>query len=101
VVTALQNIDVSGVSSRHTDMTSECRLMDLYEAAAYCHVSYWTVRDWVQDGSLSRVCLPCGRVKAKNGAVIQRAGDKATRKILIDRRDLDRLIDESKELANA
>jgi excisionase family DNA binding protein len=36
------------------------RLLTLREAAAYCAVSYWTVRTWVDHGHLTTVRLPGG-----------------------------------------
>jgi excisionase family DNA binding protein len=62
----------------------ESRLMGLKEAAKYLGVSYWTVREIVWSGALPMVKLP-----NKNGG--------QCRKILIDRRDLDGLIEKSKE----
>ena len=73
------------------------RLLDLYQAATYMGLSYWTLRDWVTDGILQVVKLPCGRQRMRGGVVTRKSGDGSARKILIDRRDLDRLIDESKQ----
>lgn len=73
------------------------RLLSLQEAAAYLGVSYWTVRDYVQAGLLPRVALPCANRRVKGGVVIRRAGEESARRILVDRRDLDRLIERNKE----
>jgi predicted site-specific integrase-resolvase len=73
------------------------RLLDLHQAATYTGLSYWTLRDLCADGKLQIVRLPCGRQRAEGGTVIRRAGDNSVRKILIDRQDLDRLIELSKE----
>ncbi len=72
------------------------RLLDLYQAATYTGLSYWTLRDYVTDGVLPVVKLPGGRQRSRGGIVTRKAGDGSTRKILIDREDLDRLIAESK-----
>jgi hypothetical protein len=61
------------------------RLVDVDGAAAYLGgVSTWTVRDLIASGRLPRVRLPL-------------AGDREVRRLLIDVRDLDRLIDHGKE----
>ena len=65
------------------------RLLDLRAAGRYLGLSYWTVRDLVFAGTLPTVNLPCPR-----------AGDgRAIRRVLIDRRDLDALIETYREMA--
>lgn len=59
------------------------RLLDVNAAAAYLSVSPWTIRDLEAVGELSRVRLPLGRSEV--------------RRLLFDRRDLDRLIDRSRD----
>jgi hypothetical protein len=56
------------------------RLLDLAGTAAYLGVSTWTVRDLETAGTLRRVRVPL----PKHGEL---------RKLLLDRLDLDRLID--------
>ena len=71
---------------RRQDGTScGSRLLNLSQAAAYLGVSYWTVRDLVANGTLPRVALPGVPSEARS-----------VRRVLIDRGDLDRLIDRSK-----
>jgi hypothetical protein len=63
------------------------RLVDVEGAAQYLgRVSTWTVRDLHASGRLPRVRLPL-------------EGDRELRRLLFDVRDLDRLIDASKEQA--
>jgi hypothetical protein len=76
------------------------RLLDLHGAAAYLGVSYWVCRDYVFAGLLPHVTLPCAQQRRKDGAVVRKAGDRSMRKILLDVRDLDSLIDRCKEVAN-
>jgi excisionase family DNA binding protein len=59
------------------------RLMSLHGAADYLGVSYWTLRDLVNAGTIPRVRLPIG-------------GTRDLRRVLVDREDLDRLIVTSK-----
>jgi excisionase family DNA binding protein len=59
--------------------------LGLSEAAAYLGVSYWTVRALVANGTLPRVTLPGGTAR-----------DFGLRRVLLDRRDLDRLIETNK-----
>lgn len=61
------------------------RLLSLDAAADYLGVSYWTVRDLVASGTIPRVRLPVG-------------GARDLRRVLVDRVDLDRLVERSKEL---
>lgn len=60
------------------------RLLDSEGAAQYLGVSSWTIRDLEASGHLPRVRLPL-------------PGGKEVRKLLYDRADLDRLIDNSKD----
>ena len=60
------------------------RLLNLHTAAAYLGVSEWTVRDLEAAGTLFRIRIP-----------LPNAGE--LRKLLFDRADLDRLIDNWKE----
>jgi excisionase family DNA binding protein len=62
--------------------------MDLRTAAAYLGCSYWTLRDLVLNGHIPTVRIPSPR--ARDG--------RAMRRILIDSRDLERLIDRWKEV---
>jgi len=63
--------------------TSGPRLIDVATAAGYLGVSPWTVRDLIDRGSLPRVALP------------------GVRRVLVDQRDLDRLVDASRRAASA
>lgn len=65
------------------------RLLDLHAAGRYLGLSYWTTRDLVFAGTLPTVKLPCPR--ARDGRLIRR--------VLIDRRDLDALIEQHREEA--
>jgi hypothetical protein len=62
--------------------------MDLRTAAAYLGCSYWTLRDLVVSGHVPAVRIPSPR--AHDG--------RAMRRILIDSRDLDTLIEQWKEV---
>ena len=64
------------------------RLMDLRTAAEYLGCSYWTLRDLVLNGHIPAVRIPSPR--ARDGRVMRR--------ILIDSRDLERLIERWKEV---
>jgi hypothetical protein len=72
----------AGHSSGAQDWVSS-RLLSLHGAADYLGLSYWAVRDLVHAGTLKPVRLPLG-------------SGRDLRRILIDRRDLDALVDESK-----
>jgi len=81
---------------RPSDGITVGRLLDLHQAGEYCGVSYWLVRDWVADGILQPVRLPGSRLKGEKGKVRCRSTEHSLRKILLDRADLDRLIEECK-----
>ena len=68
----------------------EPRLLDLRQAAKYLSLSYWTLRDYVLAGRIRTVQLPA--LMPRDGA---RPG-QSLRRILIDRADLDRFVDELK-----
>ena len=63
------------------------RLFDLRQAASYLRLSYAQARELVIRGHIPHVRLPCPR--ARDG--------RSMRKFLIDRADLDRMIDQNKE----
>ncbi len=81
--------------SRAKDGKSVGRLMTLRQAAEYFGLSYWLLRDYCLDGILPIVRLPGARIKGRNGIVCHSA-EHTIRKILVDRQDIDRLIEESK-----
>lgn len=60
------------------------RLLDIVGAAHYLSVSEWTIRDLVGNGTLPRVRVPL----PNNGEL---------RRVLLDRSDLDRLVEVWKE----
>jgi len=63
------------------------RVVNLREGAKYCGISYWSLRDLVIHGHVPAVRFPCPR--SGNGHIMRR--------LLVDRRDLDALIDRSRE----
>jgi hypothetical protein len=77
-----RTIPTSGVSAppESSEVPLPARLLELAAAAAYLGVSPWTVRDLEAAGTIKRVRipLPYGR---------------ELRKLLFDKRDLDRLIE--------
>lgn len=75
------------------------RLLDTRAAALYCSVGEQTVRDWVVDGILQPVRMPGTTLRDKAGKVVVHASRRPIAKILIDRGELDRLIDQRKGAA--
>ena len=70
------------------------RLLNLRQAAAYCGVSFWSLRDWCIAGYLPTVDLPPLR---------PREGDRpkrSLRRVLVDREDLDRFIEQRKSASH-
>jgi hypothetical protein len=65
------------------------RLCDVRQAAAYLGLGVWTIRDLIHSGYLARIALPSTR----------RPGE-TIRRILVDRADLDLLIDRFRETAD-
>jgi 3-mercaptopyruvate sulfurtransferase SseA len=72
-----------GVAMRKRSVQPGARLLDLRTAATYRGCSYWTFRDRVLSGHVPAVRIPSPR--ANDG--------RAMRRILIDSRDLDLLIE--------
>lgn len=58
------------------------RLLNQKEAASYLGVSRFTINDLLKDGILHKITLPLAQ--------------RAVRKVLIDRLELDQLIEQSK-----
>ena len=63
------------------------RVLDLRTGARYLGISYWSLRELVLNGHVPAVRLPCPRTT--NGRIMRR--------LLVDRRDLDALIERSRE----
>jgi len=83
---------------RTTDLTSAVpgwpRLLDVHQAAAYLNVSFWTLREFLNAGSIPTVRLPrphTARMRKR------RPLTDTVRRLLIDRRDLDALVEQWKE----
>lgn len=72
------------MTSPRSPLGSGARLLGLKAAAEYLGVSYWTLRDLVHSGALPRVRLTVG-------------DHRDLRRVLVDRADLDRLVEASKE----
>jgi hypothetical protein len=72
------------------------RLLDIHLAAAYASVGSRTVEDWIYSGLLISVKMPGTRLRDKQGNVIAHPQGRKIAKILIDKADLDKLIDERK-----
>lgn len=95
----LQMIDNKKDTKRAQDMESSApRLLSLRDAADYLGVSYWTIRDWISDGVVARVRLPGSRLRNGKGKLVSPSTSHSMRKFLLDRRDLDKLIEEHKEI---
>jgi hypothetical protein len=73
----------------------EPRLLDVQKAAAYASVGPQTIRDWVAAKLLPTIQMP-GSTLRRNGHIVAPANKRRIAKILIDRADLDALIEESK-----
>lgn len=88
----------SGHADRATRRVISCwpRLMDLQTASAYCSVGARTIEDWIHDRIIDSIPMPGSTIKDKGGNVIARAGARRIAKILIDRIDLDALIESRK-----
>ena len=86
------------LSARSSDLVEQViirrsRLVDKDMAGQYLGTSTDTVERLIQSGALPTVKLPVERAKNGRGQV------GASRRVLIDVRDLDALIERSKELA--
>ena len=76
------------VHQTHCERVVEPRLLNLHQLAAYIGVSYWTARDYVLQGLIPTVPLPPG--SPREGA---RPARQPLKRILVDRRDADHVID--------
>jgi hypothetical protein len=85
--------------SKQATIATWPRLLDIHLAAAYASVSSRTVEDWVHNGLLIPVGMPGTTLRDKQGNIIARPQARRIVKILIDKADLDQLIDQRK--ANA
>jgi hypothetical protein len=75
----------------HFSNLHERRLLDVHGAASYLGLSVWTIRDYVARGILRAIQLP-----ASEGREGEPPRSKPLRRVLIDRGDLDRLVDASR-----
>jgi hypothetical protein len=72
------------------------RLLDVHLAAAYLSVGESTIRDYVAERILRPVELPGSTLRDRAGQIITPASRRRIAKILIDRTDLDGLIESRK-----
>jgi hypothetical protein len=72
------------------------RLLSIEQAAEYLSVSYWTVREFINDGSIKAVPLPRPDTLRQRE---RRALGDTVRRLLIDRNDLDSLVESWKRRA--
>src|SRR5262245_60156780 len=71
------------------------RLLDVTGAAGYLSVGVQTIRDWTEEGILEPVKVPGAKLR-KNGQTIAGPRKRSMVKLLFDRQDLDRLVDQLK-----
>ena len=88
----------SAHADRKIRMTIACwlRLLDIHLAAAYLSVGESTVRDWIADNLITAVSMPGSTLRDQKGNIVVSASRRRIAKILIDRANLDRLIDQRK-----
>jgi hypothetical protein len=87
-------------NERRVAVDPNARLLDLHEAGVYLGVSYWVVRDLINTGQLPKVALPSSFDRVKFAGKLLRVrsrGGSSLRRVLVDRADLDKLIEQSKE----
>lgn len=97
-------MDVTPLSRSDASITP--RLLRLKQGAAYLGCSYWTLRDLCLNGTVPVVRIPGARIptgrrhgKKRVERVLVASTDtrlRSLRRVLVDVRDLDRLIDEWK-----
>jgi len=73
------------------------RLLSLALTAQYLSIGQRTLESWIAEGFITPIRLPGSTLKSKHGQIICRANDRRLHKILLDREDLDQLIDQGKE----
>ena len=87
-----------GHRERSVDMISAVhgwpRLLNVEEAARYLGISFWTMREFVNAGSIPTVRLPRPQTDRMRR---RRPVNDTVRRLLIDRRDLDALVERWKE----
>jgi hypothetical protein len=95
-----EHLGGSSHADRSTRRALACwpRLLDIHLAAQYLSVGESTVRDYVNDKILIPVKLPGSTLRDRSGRVISYSKNRRITKILIDRADLDKLIDERRNL---
>lgn len=72
------------------------RLLSVDQAAAYLGVSFWTLREFIHDGSIVAVPMP----RPQTLRMRERAGlGDTVRRLLVDVRDLDAMVDAWKRKA--
>ena len=88
----------SAHADRKTKLTVAAwpRLLDIHLSAVYGSVGESTVRDWIADGLLKPVAMPGSILRDKRGCIVAHGRNRRIAKVLIDRADLDSLIDSCK-----
>jgi hypothetical protein len=73
------------------------RLLSLKMSGAYVSVGPRVVEDWLREGLLVAIPMPGSAIRSKGGNIVTPASQRRIAKILIDRNDLDELIERRKE----
>jgi hypothetical protein len=79
-----------GTQDRVSAVPGWPRLLDARQAAAHLNVSFWTLREFINDGSIPTVRLPrphTPRMRKRESVT------DTVRRLLIDRNDLDALVE--------
>ena len=72
------------------------RLMDVHLAAIYLSVGESTIRDYVAGGILRSVEMPGSTLRDRAGNIVAPAKNRKLAKIMLDKMDLDKFIEERK-----
>lgn len=80
---------------------NERKLMGIKDTANYLGVGTSTVREWIVDGILQPVVLPGAALREKGGRIVAKPHQRRMNKILLDRNDLDKFIEQCKEASAA
>jgi hypothetical protein len=95
---APQTLERQGRQQGAQDKTSAVpgwpRLLNVEQAAAYLNVSWWTLREFINAGTVPTVRLPRPQTDRMRR---RRPVTDTVRRLLIDRQDLDALVERWKE----
>jgi hypothetical protein len=82
--------------SSQSQTSTDSFIIDAYEGARLARTNYWTFRDWLLTGVIPRIIYPAPQKRRKGGRAQRTTAHKKMRRLLCDRRDVEKFLEACK-----